>query len=349
MNVTVKKKVARYSTGFRGVLMLVALSGIPACGPGMRGGSSTAATPVFRNVFQEIAATQFSPDGQRILVADATGVTLLNRGTGEQECQTDPIPFTIERMVRSAKYTTDGIHVVVAGNTHSIQCLNGSKLEIAQEIGQFEEPPEIACPTPDGTGIIAQAKGYDWIRLDVATGAEVWRTRIRGNNYGVHACSKTWFAAGEYGENYAASGGGGVVCLYDVATGEKSPIRIEHKKVVRGLAFSPDGRLLASTSDDGMLRVHDVETGDLEWEVLCQVDGAFGVAMHPDGDLIAVGAMRGIKLWSLEERKLEASWNAHTWFVHRLDFSRDGSQLVSGSADKSVALWNLDQLRGRYT
>ena len=56
--------------------------------------------------------------------------------------------------------------------------------------------------------------------------------------------------------------------------------------------------------------------------------------------------MRGIKIWSLKEEKLVASWNGHEFLVQSLQFSTDGKQLLSGSSDHSAALWNVDDVVG---
>ena len=85
------------------------------------------------------------------------------------------------------------------------------------------------------------------------------------------------------------------------------------------------------------------------WEQKNDVDGAFAISIHPNNDYIAVGCMRGIKIWSLKTRKLVSSWNAHSWFVRCLRFSEDGELLLSGSADKTGAMWRTSDLIGRDT
>jgi katanin p80 WD40 repeat-containing subunit B1 len=95
------------------------------------------------------------------------------------------------------------------------------------------------------------------------------------------------------------------------------------------------------------LRVLDLKDQSIVWEQKNDVDGAFAVAVHPNNDYIAVGCMRGIKIWSLKEKRLVSSWNGHSWFVRCIRFSPDGRYLLSGSADDTAALWAVDDLLGK--
>jgi WD40 repeat protein len=66
------------------------------------------------------------------------------------------------------------------------------------------------------------------------------------------------------------------------------------------VAFSPDGRLLASGSDDQTVKLWDVETGQEVRTLRGHNGGVWSVAFSPDGRLLASGSGDGtVKLWDV--------------------------------------------------
>jgi WD40 repeat protein len=101
---------------------------------------------------------------------------------------------------------------------------------------------------------------------------------------------------------------------------------------VYGLAFSPDGRTVASAGADGIVQLWETRTGELR-RTLKGHDGAvFTVAYSPDGRTIATGSLdTTIRLWDAENGNPIRTIPAHTSWVRALAFSPDGTRIVSGS------------------
>ncbi|KAF7979694.1 hypothetical protein HWV62_41711 [Athelia sp. TMB] len=116
-----------------------------------------------------------------------------------------------------------------------------------------------------------------------------------------------------------------------------------HTDWVRSAAFSPDGRRIASGSDDGSIHIWDAETGLLVVGPIKEhASYIYSVAFSPDGHTVASGSSNGIVcFWDAETGALAVGpFKGHTDTVYSVAFSPDGLRLASGSADRTVRMWN---------
>jgi WD40 repeat protein len=114
----------------------------------------------------------------------------------------------------------------------------------------------------------------------------------------------------------------------------------------RGLAYSPDGRMLASNGGGSLVKLWDAASGS----VLASLEGhstpVASLAFSPDGKILATGSLDGsVKLWDVAQGRELKEVAGHTLDIRGLAFSPDGKTLASGSLDGSVKLWDVAQGR----
>ncbi|MDF2440632.1 MAG: hypothetical protein JWN98_1616, partial [Abditibacteriota bacterium] len=120
-------------------------------------------------------------------------------------------------------------------------------------------------------------------------------------------------------------------------------IATAHAGGVRTLAWSPDGKTLASGGADKAVKLWSLPAGTLKTTLPFHSGEVRSIAWSPDGSTLASGsADHVVRLWNAQNDTLRKALAPHTGEVRAVVFSPDGSTLASGSADKTVKLWSVD-------
>ena len=136
-----------------------------------------------------------------------------------------------------------------------------------------------------------------------------------------------------------------------------------HTERTRGLAFSADGKTLASGSDDKTIIVWEVDTGNkLRQIVNFRLTGGqapqkvYEVSLNPDGSIVASAgynrsdwSVRSLRLWEVSTGEMLWQQSADDLYGLGVAFSPDGSTVASGGSDHTVDLWDVSTGDARRT
>jgi uncharacterized protein with WD repeat len=134
-----------------------------------------------------------------------------------------------------------------------------------------------------------------------------------------------------------------MVKLWDVASGhELQPLR-GHASAGWCVAFSPDGRTLASAGTDNTVKLWDLATGDVLHTLVGHEHWVWGVAFSPDGrGLASASADHTVKVWDVASARELWTLREHTSDVLGVAYSPDGRTLASAGRDRTIRLWDAD-------
>jgi WD40 repeat protein len=111
---------------------------------------------------------------------------------------------------------------------------------------------------------------------------------------------------------------------------------------VNSVAFSADGKTLASGSSDDIVRLWDVSNGSLLHTLTEHTDNINSVAFSPDGQILASGSDDGtIRLWQVNDGNLLHTLKGRNGNVRSLAFSADGFTVIAYTDDNTILLWRV--------
>lgn len=111
---------------------------------------------------------------------------------------------------------------------------------------------------------------------------------------------------------------------------------------VASVAFSPDGKRLATSDTSGDIQIWELPSGSQLVHCKGHEHWVWAVAFSPDGQFLASASDDyRVKLWDVETGTCLKTFIGHTYSINAIAFSPDGRYIATGSQDATIRIWDL--------
>jgi eukaryotic-like serine/threonine-protein kinase len=298
-----------------------------------------------------VVTVDFSPDGAKLLVADFRGqVTIWDLANRSMEAE-----WRLPSGVAKAVFSPSGDRFVMTSGGIGGVGDGGPVRQI--EYPSLRELPDLDV-APDAEDVFTRHLTFspDGSKLAVYVAClrdgepqfevQVWEltgpsilAKFPAASIHLHRGAS---AFSPDGRQLVFGGMDGVLHCHDLTTTNRVFSVTAHEGGISALAWSPDGRWIASGAgySDTTIRLLDARDGS----ETAQLEGHAGwiswLVFAPGGDVLVSGsADQTARLWDVETRQVKTVFRGHTDEVHTVAISRDGETIASGSKSGMVHLY----------
>jgi WD40 repeat protein/Tfp pilus assembly protein PilF/tRNA A-37 threonylcarbamoyl transferase component Bud32 len=284
-----------------------------------------------------------SPDGQRLAAPTASGaIKIWDTATGK-ELATTAVREREFILTFDIQFSPDGQRIAVCGNSGVVQVYDAAT-------GQplFALPGDVLTGghiafSPDGRYLAVGGRENMVKVWEIRTGREFFTLRGNASELGgIHmAFSPDGFRL--------ATTSDGVIKIWDATTAQDHRDVPRNGGMVKGLAFSPDGRILASACEQALneigevkVNVYDVLSGQFLQIFRGHTKDAMSVVFDPSGkQVISGGADGAVKVWEPTTGRVIHSLRAPLAQVTSVAVSADGNYLAAGGMKNEMVNMKL--------
>ena len=236
--------------------------------------------------------------------------------------------------VNSVVFSPDGRLLVSGSEDSTLKMWDISQwqnVEIPESITiQMPFPVQMVVFHPDGQ--LLATSGRHAMLLDISNQVEI--ATLQHDNY-------VWTLAFSDDGRFLATddGVGTTVKIWDIQQEQITAVLEGHTADVNFVKFSPDGRVLATSSWGGEVKLWSVSN----WQLLGTLrnNGTAAIDFSIDGKTLASAGSEEVTLWSVASGEKVTTLRGHTGWIRGLAFSSDGTTLASGGEGGTVRVQNI--------